>query len=218
MRRLLFVVLALSFALFLGACEEEKPAEPAEPTEPVEPTVVYEMAELAATPVVFKELTGDYALFGDAVEAGFTALKDAGVECAGDPFGVFFDDPALVPPEELRSEVCFPVAADTKPPKGYDYKVTEPCKAVMTSFMGEFSEENMPDYMAMYKYVADEGLMIAGPMIEVYHWGAEDPAEYVTDIYVPVMESPAPEAETTEAPATETTETPADETAVEPPA
>jgi effector-binding domain-containing protein len=210
MRRLLYVVLVLSFALFLGACEEEKPPVPEAPVEPVAPAVVYEMTEFAATPVVFKELTGDYALTGDAIEAGFTALKDAKIECVGDPFGVFYDDPALVAPEELRSEVCFPVAADTKPPKGYAYKVTEPCKAVMTSFKGEFTEENMPDYGALYKYVVEQGLLIAGPMLEVYHWGAEDPAEYVTDIYVPVMEPPAPEAATTE--------TPAAEPAVEPPA
>jgi effector-binding domain-containing protein len=217
MQRLLYVVLALSFALFLGACEEEKPEEPEAPVEPVEPAVTYEMAELAATPVVFKELTGDYALTGDAIEAGFTALKDAGIEVVGDPFGVFFDDPALVPPEELRSEVCFPVAADTEPPKGYAYKVTEPYKAVMTTLKGEFSEENMPDYADLFKYIADQGLLMAGPMIEVYHWGAEDPAEYLTDIYVPVTEKPTPEAETTEAPA-EGTETPAAETTEEPPA
>ncbi|HUT98720.1 MAG TPA: GyrI-like domain-containing protein [bacterium] len=208
MHRLLYVVLALSFALFLVACEEEKPQEPVEPVEPVLPAVVYEMSELAATPVVFKELTGDYDLFGDAVEAGFTALKDAKIEVVSDPFGVFFDDPALVAPDELRSEVCFPVAADVKPPKGYAYKVTEPCKAVMTTFMGEFTDENMPDYAALYKYVADQGLLVAGPMLNVYHWGSEDPAEYVTDIYVPVTEPPAPEAETAETPATEPAEEP----------
>ncbi|OGD72371.1 MAG: hypothetical protein A2Y64_00015 [Candidatus Coatesbacteria bacterium RBG_13_66_14] len=208
MQRLLYTALALAFALFLGACEEEKPPEPVEPVEPVEPTVVYEMTELTATPVVFKELTGDYALFGDAVEAGFTALKDAKIECVGDPFGLFFDDPALVSPEELRSEVCFPVAADVKPPKGYAYKVTEPCKAVMTTFKGEFTEENMPDYDALFKYVAEQGLLVAGPVIEVYHWGSEDPAEYVTDIYVPVTEPPAPEAETAETPVEEPVEEP----------
>ncbi len=210
MQRLLYVVLALSFVLFLGACEEEKPPVPEAPVEPVEPAVVYEMTELEATPVVFKELTGDYKLFGDSVEAGFTALKDAKIECVGDPFGVFYDDPALVAPDELRSEVCFPVAADTTPPKGYAYKVTEPCKAVMTTFKGEFTDENMPDYGALYKYVVEQGLLVAGPMLEVYHWGAENPADYVTDIYVPVTEPPAPEAETTETPAAEPT--------VEPPA
>jgi len=203
MHRLLYVVLALSFALFLVACEDEKPQEPVEPVGPVVPAVVYEMAELAATPVVYKELTGDYALFGDAVDAGFTALKDAKIEVVGDPIGVFFDDPALVPPDELRSEVLFPVAADTTPPKGYAYRVTEPCKAVMTTFKGEFTDENMPDYNALYKYIAEQGLVVAGPMIEIYHWGSENPAEYVTDIYVPVTEPGAPEAATIETPTTE---------------
>jgi len=203
MHRLLYAVLALSFALFLGACEEEKPQEPVAPVGPVEPTVVYEMAELAATPVVYKELTGDYTLTGDAIMAGFAALKDAKVECVGDPFGVFFDDPAKVAPDELRSEVCFPVAADTKPPRGYAYKVTEPCKAVMTTFKGEFTDESMPDYGALYEYIFKQGLVPAGPMIEVYHWGSDNPAEYLTDIYVPVTEPGVPVAETTEAPTTE---------------
>ena len=210
MHRLLYVVLALSFALFLVACEDEKPQEPVEPVGPVVPAVVYEMAELAATPVVYKELTGDYALFGDAVDAGFTALKDAKIEVVGDPIGVFFDDPALVPPDELRSEVLFPVAADTTPPKGYAYRVTEPCKAVMTTFKGEFTDENMPDYNALYKYIAEQGLVVAGPMIEIYHWGSENPAEYVTDIYVPVTEPGAA--------GTAIIETPATEPVVEPPA
>jgi DNA gyrase inhibitor GyrI len=210
MRRLLYVVLALSFALFLGACEEEKPQEPEAPVGPVTPAVVYEMAELAATPVIYIELTGDYALTGDAIEAGFTALKDAKIECVSDPCGVFFDDPAKVAPDELRYEVCFPVAADTKPPKGYAYKVTEPCKAVMTTFKGEFTEENMPDYDALYKYVIDQGLVPAGPMIEVYHWGSDDPAEHLTDIYVPVAEPGAPVAADAE--------TPSEEPVVEPPA
>jgi effector-binding domain-containing protein len=203
MHRLLYVVLALSFALFLGACEEQKPQEPVEPVGPVEPTVVYEMAELTATPVIFKELTGDYDLTGDAVDAGFTALKDAKIEVVGDPIGVFFDDPSKVAPDERRSEVCFPVAADTKPPKGYAYKVTEPCKAVMTTFKGEFTDESMPDYGALYKYIAEQGLVVAGPMIEIYHWGSDNPAEYLTDIYVPVTEPGVPEAATIETPTTE---------------
>ena len=124
MRKLLFLLLALPVALFLGACEEEADEEVEEDVEVVE-EVEYEMVELEPTPVVFKELTGDYALFGDAVEEGFEVLKAAEIEVVGAPAGVFYDDPMLVAPEELRSEILFPVAADTEPPEGYSYKVTE---------------------------------------------------------------------------------------------
>ncbi len=187
MRKSLYLLLLLPVALFLGACEEEAEEE-VEEVEVVE-EVEYELVELEATPVVFKELTGDYALFGDAVEEGFEVLKAAGIEITGAPIGVFHDNPEIAPVEELRSEVLFPVAGDTEPPEGYAYKVTEGGQAVMMTFEGEFTEENMPDYDALFGYIAKEGLQIAGPVIEIYYWDPElDPSEYVTEVYVPVME------------------------------
>jgi len=199
MRRLPYILALLPFALLLGACEEEKPVE--EPVEPIEPAVTYELTELEGQAVIYKPLTGDYKNFGDAVEEGFEALKAAEIELVGPPRGIFFDDPTMVAPDEQHSEVLFPVAADTKPPRGYAYKVTEPCKAVKTVFKGEFTEENMPDYGAIYAYIAQEGLGEAGPVIGIYYWDPElDPAEWVTEIYVPVKE-PEPAGEVVEEPA-----------------
>ncbi|MCK4595004.1 GyrI-like domain-containing protein [bacterium] len=199
MRKLLFLLLVLPVALFLGACEEEAEEEVEEEVEVVE-EVTYELVELEATPVVFKELTGDYALFGDAVEEGFEILEAAEIEVVGAPIGVFHDNPEIAPVEELRSEVLFPVAEDTEPPVGYAYKVTEGGTAVMTILEGELTEENMPDYDALFTYIAREGLEVAGPVIEIYYWDPElDPSEYVTEIYVPVTEPEAVE-ETAEEP------------------
>lgn len=193
MRKLLYLLLVLPVALFLGACEEEAEEEVEEEVEVVE-EIEYELVELEATPVVFKELTGDYALFGDAVEEGFNVLKAAGIEITGAPIGVFYDNPEIAPVEELRSEVLFPVAEDTGPPVGYAYKVTEGGAAVMTTFLGELTGENMPDYDALFGYIAKEGLLIAGPVIEIYYWDPElDPSEYVTEVYVPVTEPEAVE-------------------------
>jgi effector-binding domain-containing protein len=210
MRKLVpYLLLALALAFFLGACEEEAEEEVEEEVEVVEEGPVYEVVELEATPVVFKELTGDYNLFGDAVDEGFEALKAAEIEVLGAPIGVFFDDPALVAPEELRSEICFPVAADTVPPKGYAYKVTEGGQAVKTVFEGEMTEENMPDHYALYEYIAKEGLGVPGPVIEIYLWDLEaDPPVYVTEIYVPFT-VPEPVEETAEEPVEEVAEEPA---------
>ncbi len=213
MHKLLYLLLALPVALFLGACEEEVVEEVEEEVEVVE-EVEYELVELEATPVVFKELTGDYALFGDAVEEGFEVLKAAEIEVTGAPIGVFHDDPEIAPVDELRSEVLFPVAVDTEPPTDYAYKVTEGGMAVKTTFLGELTEESMPDYDALFGYVAKEGFEVAGPVIEIYYWDPElDPSEYVTEVYVPITEPGA-----FEEPVEETAEEPVEETTEEPPA
>jgi len=205
MRKLLYLLLVLPVALFLGACEEEAVEEVEEEVEVVE-EIEYEMVELEATPVIFVELTGDYALFGDAVKEGFEVLKAAEIEVTGAPIGIFHDKPEIAPVEELRYELLFPVAVDTEPPEGYAYKVTEGGQAVMMTFEGEFTEENYPDFDALFAYIAKEGLEVAGPVTEIYNWDLEaDPPVYITDIYVPVMEA-------------EVLEEPVEETAEEPPA
>lgn len=215
MKRLLILAVlltaALSLCLFVGCDEEEddqtdggETVEDAQ-TEGEEgesegegegdgPALEYEfeVAELEPIYAMIEMHSGSYDGFALTLEELTAALADAGIEAVGPPFGVYYSDPAAVPEDELQWLLGIPVAEGTAALEGYEADELEGGTVVKTTLAGELDFENLSVYDELYAFVAANGYVPAGPLVEVYRWGPElEPDEYETDFMVFVEEAGA---------------------------
>lgn len=152
----------------------------------------FEVAELEPIYAMIEMHSGSYDGFALALEEMTAALADAGIEAVGPPFGVYYSDPAAVPEDELQWLLGIPVAEGTAALEGYEADELEGGTVVKTTLAGELDFENLTVYDELYAYVAANGYVPAGPMVEVYRWGPElEPDEYETDFMVFVEEAGA---------------------------
>jgi len=205
------IALALLAVLFIVGCGDEQPEEiaaPAEqPTESIEAAVIVKNIE--PQPVVYIEKVGDYSFFPLALEELMAQLDELDIDVTGEPRGIYHDDPETVPLEELRWDVAVPVDKEPLLPQGILYRELPGGEAATMIFKGEYSEENMPDYAALFSWPFKQGRSIAGPLVEVYYMDpAGAPEENITELYLllgpgfgevevteeTVEEAPTPEA------------------------
>src|SRR5262245_41920844 len=86
--------------------EEPRAAASAVRSASAEPRIEANWKERLAQPYVYVEHAGDYRRLGDAMRSLFARAEEAGIEHAGPPFALFFDDPGSVPTEVLRARAC----------------------------------------------------------------------------------------------------------------
>lgn len=119
------------------------------------------------------------------------ALEGTGFATKGALMARFFEDDSASP--SLDYEVCLPIdaRADGSVPDRIGEARTDIIPthlALVTTHVGRHSEMQ-PAYAALLAESATLGYAIAGPATEVYLTGAEsvaDPAEYVTEVRLPV--------------------------------
>jgi effector-binding domain-containing protein len=106
---------------------------------------------------------------------------------AGSLFGIYFNSPDQVKPEELKWAIAFPIdskASVKEPLKKAEFKND---KVAYYLYIGSY--EKVGDvYGKVFKFIAEKGYMVAGPVMENY---LDDPnttpAEKVrTEIIVPI--------------------------------
>src|SRR5690349_10717852 len=108
-------------ALVPAACHSPRATVPPElPSTPDVPLSSPPFAEVHCSykerleqPYVYLELTGNYTLAGRSLAEVAKLMKEQGLSPSGPPFGLFFDDPGLVPAERLRAQIGFPVEAQS---------------------------------------------------------------------------------------------------------
>jgi effector-binding domain-containing protein len=161
--------------LLLGACrarpvETDRPFGPA--TRVVEATagraLEVNWKERRAQPYVYVEHIGDYRVLGDSMRAVLSLGAAAGLETAGPPFALFFDDPARVPAGELRSRACLPVG---RRPEGLGtelrYDVLPSAMVVYGRVAGAYPEVPRA-YPALLGYMKRLGWTPGAPVREIY--------------------------------------------------
>jgi DNA gyrase inhibitor GyrI len=154
---------------------------------PLEPafTYEYEITELEPIYAVIEMHSGSYGGYSFALEDMFDDLAADAVAPVGPPFGVYYDDPAFTPEDELEWLVGIPVEEGVAAPAGYETQWLEGGTVVKTTLYGEVDFENTTVYDEIYEYIVANGYMPAGPMVEVYRWDSDiDPEDYETDIIV----------------------------------
>lgn len=129
------------------------------------------------------------AFVGESFGTLFTQLGAAGVEPAGPPFVIYH----AFGPVELDAEVGVPTATRITVSQPVQARVLPAVKVVRTLHVGPY-EALSGAYAALTDWVDLHGLRVAGPTLERYlndPGTAASPAEYQTEIEMPVERVPA---------------------------
>lgn len=139
-------------------------------------------------PYVFVEFLGSYTETGRMLPVVHEAMAARGLEPDGPPFALFFDDPGLVPMEQLRSRACVPVADRIDPGSALSFDVL-PSTTVVYAFAAGAYPEVPRAYPGLYAFMEAGGWVENGPIRETY---LVSPAEVrsfdelLTEIQIPV--------------------------------
>lgn len=137
--------------------------------------------------LVYLEHTGPYDRMGEV----FAQLGEYAAEKAltGDVVGIYYDDPAQVPAEQLRSELGIVVPEGTMPDSGYSLQEVPERKVVYVILRGPYGEI-AKEYPYIVQWIEEKGYRIVGPLMEIYlEAGPDIPAEQlVTEVRIPIEE------------------------------
>ncbi len=177
-RVLLPVVLALILLLICG-CGKKAKKEPQISVKRVESlTVAYasHKGPYEAMPEVFQKVMG--------------WIQEEGLQMAGPPMGVYYNDPGEVAPEELLWEVQWPIVPkEGKEGKGeVKVKTTEPMEVAFTIHRGAYDQVGQA-YTRLEKWIEENDYGIGGPARSIYlnDPNSVPPESLKTEIQFPVV-------------------------------
>lgn len=130
-------------------------------------TFEIEIKELPEMHLVYYEFTGAYPAAMEKFEDLMKYLMANSIALGPHSMGIFYDDPAVVPENELRSEIGFLVNGPVEVSDGYKYKKIEACKAVCTKYTS--MEEIMAAYGEISGYIVENKLDTAPYSMELYY-------------------------------------------------
>ena len=122
--------------------------------------------------------------FGAAFGAAAAAAEEAGVAIVGPPFGYYPE----MPTDTVAVEAGFPVSAPVAPTAEAHPLVLPGGRAVVAVHVGPYDTLEAT-YGALMTWMAEQGLMPAGPMWESYVSDPEanpDPSTWQTQIVWPI--------------------------------
>ncbi len=138
-------------------------------------------------PYVFIEHRGSYADTGALIPVVYRELVAQGLEPDGPPFALFYDDPARVPAEELRSRACIPIRGPRAVRAPLAYEVLRSTTVGYAFVSGAYPEVPRA-YPGVFAYLKRMGWAQAGPIREIYLVppGADpDPAALLCEVQIP---------------------------------
>jgi effector-binding domain-containing protein len=119
-------------------------------------------------PYVFLELRGSYTATGPNLAEVAKRMSEQGVTASGPPFALFYDDPADVPIENLRSRIAFPVESVGSVRAPLQADVLRSSTVAYALVDGPYPE--VPRcYPGLLAYVKKMHWALAGPIREIYH-------------------------------------------------
>lgn len=113
------------------------------------------------------EMRGAYSGIGTAMQELKSWIDRKGIEQAGYPFCLFYDNPFETPERELRSEACIPVSEKFQPEGKFSVKEFEEVEVAETRHEGppgEFGKTYGPFLEGLLK----EGYKLLGPAREYF--------------------------------------------------
>jgi effector-binding domain-containing protein len=141
---------------------------------------------------VYVEHVGSYTETGRMLPGLYAALKAAGIEPSGPPFGLFYDDPGQVPVDRLLSRACFPVKVAPAREAGLKVDLLPGTTVVYAIVSGPYPDVPRA-YPGVFEFVRKMGWRVNGPVLESYLTPPEtvdDFADLLAEIQVPVAEAP----------------------------
>jgi len=124
--------------------------------------------------------------FDQAIPRGFETLfawlGAQNLRPQGPSFGIFRDDPAKVPTEKLRSELCVPIPSEVNASGEVKVKTIRRFHAATIIYQGEANIA--PAYDQVYAWLRAEGYRDVGPAYEIY---LSMPGEELrAEVFVPI--------------------------------
>ncbi len=140
-----------------------------------------------AQPYVYLDHTGSYRDTGALLPVLHREALAQGLTPSGPPFGLYYDNPAAVPVERLRSRACLPVATpvEPRPPLA---GATLPSTTVIYAYIGGPYPEVAQAYPPLLGHLARMGWVLSGPVRETYLIApdsVQDYGELITEIQIP---------------------------------
>jgi AraC family transcriptional regulator len=141
--------------------------------------------------VAFISMKGSLSLIDSAFGRLFSFVAESGFLPAGPPSGVYFNAPGEVPEQEMKWELCVPIAGICNPSgpdkNGLGFRNLEETTVASAVHKGPFSNIGNT-YEKLASWIAESEYKIAGPSEEVYltEPGNTPPAEILTEIRFPV--------------------------------
>jgi AraC family transcriptional regulator len=137
--------------------------------------------------IVYLEHMGPYDQMGEL----FAQLGKYGAQkqLAGQILGIYYDDPQVVPPTSLRSELGMIVTEGFEPDSGYKVKELPGQKVAYAVLKGPYAEI-ANEYPYIYKWIEEKGYKPAGPLREIYlKAGPDVPSDQLlTEVQIPIAE------------------------------
>jgi DNA gyrase inhibitor GyrI len=144
------------------------------------------MPEIKHFPKTHVAYVSEMGPMGEAVKRGFDRLfawvGAQNVQLLGPSMGIFYDDPAKVPAEKLRSDLCVPVANDVQPTGPVQIKDIGDVQVAALVYQGE--QNIMSAYNQLYDWLHAEGYRDSGAPIETYY--SRPGEELRAEVAVPV--------------------------------
>ena len=113
------------------------------------------------------ERRGSYSGIGESMRELKGWIDSKGIEQAGYPFCLFYDNPTETPIPELRSEACIPVAGPFEPEKNIRMKEIAEAQVAETRHEGP-PEEFARTYGPFLEGLLNGGYKILGPAREYF--------------------------------------------------
>jgi effector-binding domain-containing protein len=129
-------------------------------------------------------------LIGSAFADLYSRLALLGVHANGEPFLIYH----RVSDTSIDAEVCVPVGEPVSASGRVVSRTLPACSVAMTLHVGPYDALGAA-YSAVTSWIGERGLAIAGPFRERYLNAPDEvssPAEYRTEIQVPVVEAAVP--------------------------
>jgi effector-binding domain-containing protein len=141
------------------------------------------------TPYVYMEHYGSYTTTGAHLPALMREMRVQGIEASGPPFCLFYDDPAVVPRDQLVSRACVPIDTPRSPRSPLRYDVL-PSKNVVYAFVSGPYPDVPRAYPKLLDHMAqlNPNWVVDGPIRETYlvpPSQAARPEDYLCWIEVP---------------------------------
>lgn len=132
--------------------------------------------------IVYLEHKGPFHKIGDKFNQVKSYL-DASKNTFTDAVGEYYDDPAKVKQEDLRSNIGFIVDKDYKDSAPYKFKSIPKQLYASVAFKGSPAIGPIKVYPAMNKWIKDNGYEGCGPGLEIYKMkGKEFSTQYLMPI------------------------------------
>ena len=136
-----------------------------EPSQMAAPEVQFKSAKKMT--VAYVERRGPYSGVGEAMRNLKRWIDSKGIEQAGYPFCMFYDNPSETPQAELRSEACIPVGKEFVPEGEVKLKALDEVATAETRHLGP-PEDFAKTYGPFLEGLLSRGYRLVGPAREYF--------------------------------------------------